>query len=117
MKDPVQSFTYYFHGEAHSRKRSHDALLSSKTEGEGKLMMCYRNHITPSKIYCFGPKEELPNCVVKHDKQYASGHSRFTLLTKTGVYYFLMLSQLELDKGSFLNPLKLACIMHLSIMK
>ena len=117
MKAIFQSFTYYFHREAHSRKRSHDALFSSKTEGLAKLIMCYKIHINPSKIYCLGPKEEVSNCVVKHHKKYASRFSRFTLLMKTGVNFLLMLSQLELDGGSFMNPLKLARIMHLSIMK
>ncbi|VAH48598.1 unnamed protein product [Triticum turgidum subsp. durum] len=92
--------------EAHSRKRSHDALLSSKTEGEGKLIMCYRIHITPSKIYCLGPEEEVPNYVVKHHKQHASDFARVTFVDEDWSKLFPDAISARIGRGLFSQPLK-----------
>ena len=46
--------------------------MSSRTKVEGKLMMCYIIHITPSKIYGLGPGEEVSVYVVKPNGKYAS---------------------------------------------
>ena len=64
-------------------------MLSSKTEGEGKLMMCYRIHITPSKIYCLGPEEEVSNYVVKPARKYASDFARVTFVDEYWTQLFL----------------------------
>ncbi|KAF7016872.1 hypothetical protein CFC21_030393 [Triticum aestivum] len=92
--------------EAHSRKRGQDALLSSKTEGEGKLMMCYRIHITPSKIYCLGPEEEVSNYVVKHHKQYASDFARVTFVDEDWSKLFPDAISARTGRGFFSQPLK-----------
>ncbi|KAM3229174.1 hypothetical protein ACQJBY_060217 [Aegilops geniculata] len=100
--EPLQ----FIQQEAHSRKRSHDALLSSKTEGEGKLMMCYRIHITPSKIYCLGPEEEVSNYVVKHHKQYASDFARVTFVDEDWSKLFPDAISARTGRGLFSQPLK-----------
>nr|BAJ85295.1 predicted protein [Hordeum vulgare subsp. vulgare] len=100
--EPLQ----FIQQEAHSRKRSHDALLSSKTEGEGKLMMCYRIHITPSKIYCLGPEEEVSNYVVKHHKQYASDFTRVTFVDEDWSKLFPDAISARTGRGFFSQPLK-----------
>ncbi|XP_048571282.1 probable RNA-dependent RNA polymerase 2 [Triticum urartu] len=92
--------------EAQSRNRSHNALLSSKTEGEGKLMMCYRIHITPSKIYCLGPEEEVSNYVVKHHKQYASDFARVTFVDEDWSKLFPDAISARTGRGFFSQPLK-----------
>uniref|UniRef100_M8BFU0 RNA-dependent RNA polymerase n=1 Tax=Aegilops tauschii TaxID=37682 RepID=M8BFU0_AEGTA len=92
--------------EAHSRKRGHDALLSSKTEGEGKLMMCYRIHITPAKIYCVGPEEEVSNYVVKRHKQYASDFARVTFVDEDWSKLFPDAISARTGRGFFSQPLK-----------
>ncbi|TVU14100.1 hypothetical protein EJB05_37546, partial [Eragrostis curvula] len=66
--------------EAHTMKMSKNALLSNKGKGKGKLMKCYRVHITPSKIYCLGPEEEVSNYVVKHHSEYAADFVRVTFV-------------------------------------
>ncbi|KAF7002189.1 LOW QUALITY PROTEIN: hypothetical protein CFC21_017703 [Triticum aestivum] len=100
--EPLQ----FIQQEAHSRKRSHDGLLSSKTEGEGKLMMCYRIHITPSKIYCLGPEEEVSNYVVKHHKQYASDFARVTFVDEDWSKLFPDAISARTGRGFFSQPLK-----------
>ncbi|VAH48593.1 unnamed protein product [Triticum turgidum subsp. durum] len=92
--------------EAHSRKRGHDALLSSKTEGEGKLMMCYRIHITPAKIYCLGPEEEVSNYVVKRHKQYASDFARVTFVDEDWSKLFPDAISARTGRGFLSQPLK-----------
>ncbi|KAM3314643.1 hypothetical protein ACQJBY_033446 [Aegilops geniculata] len=92
--------------EVHSRKRSHNALLSSKTEGEGKLMMCYRIHITPSRIYCLGPEEEVTNYVVKHHKKYASDFARVTFVDEDWSKLFPDAISARTGRGFFSQPLK-----------
>nr|XP_020173901.2 LOW QUALITY PROTEIN: probable RNA-dependent RNA polymerase 2 [Aegilops tauschii subsp. strangulata] len=92
--------------EAHSRKRGHDALLSSKTEGEGKLMMCYRIHITPAKIYCVGPEEEVSNYVVKRHKQYASDFARVTFVDEDWSKLFPDAISARTGRGFFSQPPK-----------
>ncbi|MBC2899319.1 hypothetical protein CFC21_112167 [Triticum aestivum] len=92
--------------EAHNRNRSHNALLSSKTEGDGKLMMCYRIHITPSKIYCLGPEEEVSNYVVKHHKQYASDFARVTFVDEDWSKLFPDAISARTGRGFFSQPLK-----------
>ena len=76
-----------------------------------KLMMCYKIHITPSKICCLGPEEEVSNYVVKPDRKYASDFARVTFLDEDWTKLFPMLSLLELDvicprtdEGSFPKP-------------
>ncbi|VAH90355.1 unnamed protein product [Triticum turgidum subsp. durum] len=104
--------------EAQSRNRSHNALLSSKTEGEGKLMMCYRIHITPSKIYCLGPEEEVSNYVVKHHKQYASDFARVTFVDEDWSKLFPDAISARTGRGFFSQPLKTGLYYHiLSILK
>ncbi|KAM3387510.1 hypothetical protein ACQJBY_010387 [Aegilops geniculata] len=100
--EPLQ----FIQQEAHSRKRSHDGLLSSKTEGEGKLMMCYRIHITPSKIYCLGPEEEVSNYVVKHHRQYASDFARVTFVDEDWSKLFPDAISARTGRGFFSQPLK-----------
>ncbi|XP_020188327.1 probable RNA-dependent RNA polymerase 2 [Aegilops tauschii subsp. strangulata] len=92
--------------EVHSRKRSHNALLSSKTEGKGKLMMCYRIHITPSRIYCLGPEEEVTNYVVKHHKKYASDFARVTFVDEDWSKLFPDAISARTGRGFFSQPLK-----------
>ncbi|VAH33215.1 unnamed protein product [Triticum turgidum subsp. durum] len=112
--EPLQ----FIQQEAHSRKRRHDALLSSKTEGEGKLMMCYRIHITPSKIYCLGPEEEVSNYVVKHHKQYASDFARVTFVDEDWSKLFPDAISARTGRGLFSQPLKTGlCYRILSILK
>uniref|UniRef100_A0A0D9W5Y6 RNA-dependent RNA polymerase n=1 Tax=Leersia perrieri TaxID=77586 RepID=A0A0D9W5Y6_9ORYZ len=74
--EPLQ----FIQQEFYSMKRSHNALFSSEGEGEKKLMKCYRVHITPSKIFCFGPEDEVTNYVVKHHSAYASDFVRVTFV-------------------------------------
>ena len=63
---------HFIQQEAHTRKRICNTLLSTRTKVEGKLMMCYIIHITPSKIYGLGPGEEVSVYVVKPNGKYAS---------------------------------------------
>ncbi|GJN02647.1 hypothetical protein PR202_ga20020 [Eleusine coracana subsp. coracana] len=69
-----------FAWEAYTLKISKNALQSSKSKDKGKLMKCYRIHITPSKIYCLGPVEEVSNYVVKYHSEYASDFVRVTFV-------------------------------------
>ena len=67
-------------------------------------MMCYKIHINPSKICYVGPEEEVSNYVVKPHSKSASDFARFTFVNEDWTKLFQMLSLLELDEGSFLNP-------------
>ncbi|XBH85410.1 hypothetical protein VPH35_073329 [Triticum aestivum] len=89
-----------------------------KTEGEGKLMMCYRIHITPSKIYCLGPEEELSNYVVKHHKQYASDFARVTFVDEDWSKLFPDVISARTGREFFSRPLKTSLYYRiLSILK
>ena len=75
--EPLQ----FIQQEACSRKIRQNALLSSKIKDEGKLMRCYRIHITPTKVYCLGPEEEVSNYVVRqYYPNYASDFVRVTFV-------------------------------------
>lgn len=87
-------------------KLTHNALLSSKREGEGKLMRCYRIHITPSKIYCLGPEEEASNYVVKHHSEYASDFVRVTFVDEDWSKLSVNAISARIEQGFFSQPFK-----------
>ena len=62
--------------------------MSCRTEVEGKLMMCYKIHITPSKIHCLGREEEVSNYVVKPHRKYASDFARVTFVDEDWITLF-----------------------------
>ncbi|WVZ86001.1 hypothetical protein U9M48_032852 [Paspalum notatum var. saurae] len=94
--------------EAHSNimKISKKTLLSKKREGEGKLMRCYRIHITPSKIYCLGPEEEVSNYVVKYHSEYASDFARVTFVDEDWSKLSPNALSARIERGFFSTPLK-----------
>ncbi|PUZ47542.1 hypothetical protein GQ55_7G174000 [Panicum hallii var. hallii] len=92
--------------EAHSMKISKKTLLSKKGEGEGKLMRCYRIHITPSKIYCLGPEEEVSNYVVKYHSEYASDFARVTFVDEDWSKLSPNALSARIEQGFFSTPLK-----------
>ncbi|RLM75578.1 putative RNA-dependent RNA polymerase 2 [Panicum miliaceum] len=92
--------------EAHSMKISKKTLLSKKGEGEGKLMRCYRIHITPSKIYCLGPEEEVSNYVVKYHSKYASDFARVTFVDEDWSKLSPNALSARIEQGFFSTPLK-----------
>ncbi|KAK8448965.1 hypothetical protein SEVIR_7G137100v4 [Setaria viridis] len=92
--------------EAHRMKISKKTLLSKKGEGEGKLLRCYRIHITPSKIYCLGPEEEVSNYVVKYHSQYASDFARVTFVDEDWSKLSPNALSARIEQGFFSTPLK-----------
>uniref|UniRef100_A0ACD5UBK5 Uncharacterized protein n=1 Tax=Avena sativa TaxID=4498 RepID=A0ACD5UBK5_AVESA len=100
--EPLQ----FIQQEACSRNISHNALLSSKIESEGKLMRCYRIHITPTKIYCLGPEEEVSNYVVKHHSAYASDFVRVTFVDEDWSKIFPDAISASNGQGFFSQPFK-----------
>lgn len=92
--------------EAHNMKISKKTLLSKKGEGEGKLMRCYRIHITPSKIYCLGPEEEVSNYVVKYHSEYASDFARVTFVDEDWSKLSPNALSARVEQGFFSTPLK-----------
>ncbi|KAG2572657.1 hypothetical protein PVAP13_7KG196400 [Panicum virgatum] len=92
--------------EAHSMKISKKTLLSKTGEGEGKLMRCYRIHITPSKIYCLGPEEEVSNYVVKYHSEYASDFARVTFIDEDWSKLSPNALSARIEQGFFSKPLK-----------
>ncbi|KAG2566766.1 hypothetical protein PVAP13_7NG245500 [Panicum virgatum] len=92
--------------EAHSMKISKKTLLSKTGEGEGKLMSCYRIHITPSKIYCLGPEEEVSNYVVKYHSEYASNFARVTFVDEDWSKLSPNALSARIEQGFFSTPLK-----------
>ncbi|KAL6845771.1 hypothetical protein ACP4OV_024346 [Aristida adscensionis] len=92
--------------EAHSIKVSKRALWSSKSGGEGKLMRCYRIHITPSRIYCLGPEEEVSNYVVKHHSHCASDFARVTFVDEDWSKLSPNALSARIEQGFFSTPLK-----------
>ena len=84
--------------------------MSSRIDVEGKFMMCYRIHITPSKIYCLGPEEEVSNYVVKHHKQYASDFARVTFVDEDFSKLFPDVISARTGRGFFSQPWKTGCI-------
>ncbi|CAM0904284.1 unnamed protein product [Alopecurus aequalis] len=99
---PVQ----FIQQEACSRKIRKNALLSSKIKGEGKLMRCYRIHITPTKVYCLGPEEEVSNYVVKYFSKYASDFVRVTFVDEDWSKLFPDAISARNGKGFFSQPFK-----------
>ncbi|KAF8703377.1 hypothetical protein HU200_032177 [Digitaria exilis] len=87
-------------------KISKKTLLSKKGEGEGKLMRCYRIHITPSKIYCLGPEEEVSNYVVKYHSEYASDFARVTFVDEDWSKLSPNALSARVEQGFFSTPLK-----------
>lgn len=92
--------------EAHRMKISKKTLLSKKGEGEGKLLRCYRIHITPSKIYCLGPEEEVSNYVVKYHSQYASDFARVTFVDEDWSKLSPNALSARIEQGFFSSPFK-----------
>lgn len=100
--EPLQ----FIQQEACSRKIRQNALLSSNIKGEGKLMRCYRIHITPTKIYCLGPEEEVSNYVVKHHSEYASDFVRVTFVDEDWSKLFPDAISARNGQGFFSQPFK-----------
>uniref|UniRef100_A0A0E0PA91 RNA-dependent RNA polymerase n=1 Tax=Oryza rufipogon TaxID=4529 RepID=A0A0E0PA91_ORYRU len=102
--EPLQ----FIQQEAYSMKRSHNVLLSNEGEGEGerKLMKCYRVNITPSKIFCFGPEEEVTNYVVKHHSAYASDFVRVTFVDEDWSKLSSNAISARIEQGFFSKPFK-----------
>ncbi|TVU14061.1 hypothetical protein EJB05_37507 [Eragrostis curvula] len=104
--------------EAHTMKISKNALLSNKGKGKEKLMKCYRVHITPSKIYCLGPEEEVSNYVVKHHSEYAADFVRVTFVDEDWSKLPANALSARIEQGFFSPPLKTGLYDRiLSIMK
>ncbi|EAY94464.1 hypothetical protein OsI_16234 [Oryza sativa Indica Group] len=102
--EPLQ----FIQQEAYSMKRSHNVLLSNEGEGEGerKLMKCYRVNITPSKIFCLGPEEEVTNYVVKHHSAYASDFVRVTFVDEDWSKLSSNAISARIEQGFFSKPFK-----------
>ncbi|XP_047070801.1 probable RNA-dependent RNA polymerase 2 [Lolium rigidum] len=100
--EPLQ----FIQQQACSRKMSHNPLLFRKIESEGKLMRCYRIHITPTKIYCLGPEEEVSNYVVKHHIKYASDFVRVTFVDEDWSKLFPDAISARNGQGFFSQPFK-----------
>ncbi|KAK3142358.1 hypothetical protein QOZ80_4BG0345500 [Eleusine coracana subsp. coracana] len=92
--------------EAYTLKISKNALQSSKSKDKGKLMKCYRIHITPSKIYCLGPEEEVSNYVVKYHSEYASDFVRVTFVDEDWSKLSSNALSPRTEKGFFSKPMK-----------
>lgn len=99
--EPLQ----FIRHEARSMNMNKKALLSNKREG-GKLMRCYRIHITPSKIYCLGPEEEVSNYVVKYHSEYASDFARVTFVDEDWSKLSPNALSARTEQGFFSTPLK-----------
>ncbi|KAG8082288.1 hypothetical protein GUJ93_ZPchr0014g47075 [Zizania palustris] len=100
--DPLQ----FIQQESYIMKRSHHALFFNESEGERKLMRCYRVHITPSKIYCLGPEEEVSNYVVKHHSAYASDFVRVTFVDEDWNKLSPGAISARIEQGFFSKPFK-----------
>ncbi|XP_062225862.1 probable RNA-dependent RNA polymerase 2 [Phragmites australis] len=100
--EPLQ----FIRQEAHSMKISKNALLSNKSKGKGKLTRCYRVHITPSKIYCLGPEEEVSNYVVKYHFEYASDFVRVTFVDEDWSKLSPNALSARIEQGFLSTPLK-----------
>lgn len=98
--EPLQ----FIRHEAHSMNMRKKAL-SNKRES-GKLMRCYRIHITPSKIYCLGPEEEVSNYVVKYHSEYASDFARVTFVDEDWSKLSPNALSARTEQGFFSKPLK-----------
>ncbi|TVT98350.1 hypothetical protein EJB05_56354 [Eragrostis curvula] len=92
--------------EADTMKISKNALLSNEGKGKGKLMKCYRVHITPSKIYCLGPEEEVSNYVVKYHSEYAADFVRVTFVDEDWSKLPANALSASIERGFFSPPLK-----------
>ncbi|KAI5019223.1 hypothetical protein ZWY2020_044111 [Hordeum vulgare] len=85
---------HFIQQEAHSRKRSHKTLFSSR-------------NTSSYKIYCLGPEEEVSNYVFKHHIKYASNFARVTCVDEDCSKIFPYANSARTERGFFTKPLKI----------
>jgi RNA-dependent RNA polymerase len=92
---------------ASQSSKSKDKRFDKKrSKGKQQLMKCYRVHITPSKIYCLGPEEEVSNYVVNYHSEFASDFVRVTFVDEDWSKLSPSALSARIEKGFFSRPLK-----------